>query len=40
MSGNGKNVHEVPEIEVFFQQKVNVTIRYFTWGLTNDHDLC
>ena len=40
MSSNGKNIHEIPETEVFHDSKLNVTIRVFTWGPANDHDVC
>ena len=37
MSINGKNIHE---IGVFLDSNLNFTIRVFTWGLTNDLDIC
>ena len=40
MSINGKNVHVKPEIEVFLDSNMNFTIRVFTWGLANNHNVC
>ena len=37
---NGKNVHEIPEIEVFLDNNLNFTVKVFTWGLASDHDIC
>ena len=40
MSTNGKNVHEIPEIEVFLDSNLDLKIRVFTWGLVSDLYIC
>ena len=37
---NAKNVHEVPEVEIFLNINLNFTISVFTQGLTNDYNTC
>ena len=40
MSINGKNIHKIPEIEVFLNGDLNFTIRVFTWVPANDLHIC